>query len=51
MIQQVEILMQDWFDLLIMAVLVLCIFLLMAYFVKPFRKEELMKLKLLINRK
>jgi len=51
LIQQVAILMQDWFDLLIMAVLVLGIFLLMAYFVKPFRKEELMKLKLLINRK
>ncbi|MDP2225047.1 hypothetical protein [Nitrosomonas sp.] len=51
LIQQFVILVHDWFDLLIMAALVFVIFLLMAYFVKPFRKEELMKLKLLVNRK
>mgnify|MGYP003385769050 CR=1 FL=1 len=51
LVRQLEILVNGWLDLLIMAVLAYSSFLLAAYFIKPFQIEERSRLNRLLNRK
>ncbi|MDO8894765.1 lipopolysaccharide biosynthesis protein [Nitrosomonas sp.] len=51
LVRQLEIPVNGWLDLLIMAVLASGSFLLTAYFIKPFQMEERSRLNRLLNRK
>ncbi|MDP3282681.1 MAG: oligosaccharide flippase family protein [Nitrosomonas sp.] len=51
LVRQLEIPVNGWLDLLIMAVLASSSFLLTAYFIKPFQMEERSRLNRLLNRK